>query len=103
MTAALAATLYNSAMVQGLGFGQPLDTADEAAAMQVARWRAMNASEKAALVASMYWATVALADAGIAARYPKASERERFLRRAILHLGRDLAVRVYPDAAQLTP
>ena len=85
------------------GFGQPLDTADQAAAMQVARWRTMSAAEKAALVASMYRATVAVADAGIAARYPEASGRERFLRRAILHLGRDLAVRAYPDAARLTP
>jgi hypothetical protein len=41
-------------------------------------------------------------EAGIAARHPLASPRERFLRRAIVLLGRELAVQVYPDAAALT-
>lgn len=81
----------------------PADTSPEMQRVQAARWRAMSDAEKAALVAGLCTATLALADAGIAARYPDASPRERFLRRAVLMLGRDLAARVYPDAAQLLP
>ena len=38
----------------------------------------------------------------IAHRYPAASEREQFLRRAILLYGPDLAARAYPDIDTLT-
>lgn len=62
----------------------------------------MSPAEKAALVEALNRAVRQLAEAGIAARYPHASARERFLRFAILRLGRDLAVRVYPDAADLS-
>jgi hypothetical protein len=82
---------------------RPDDTSEEAYQQQVARWREMSPAEKAALVAGLYRATQHLADAGIRARHPIASPRERFLRRAILNLGRDLAVQAYPDAADLTP
>lgn len=82
-------------------FGRAIDTSDLAADQQVARWRTMTAAEKAAVVTALCRTTRQLAEAGIAARYPDASARERFLRLAILHLGRDLAVQVYPDAAQL--
>jgi hypothetical protein len=83
-------------------FGRPLDTSDDASARQVERWRAMTAREKAELVAGLYRAAIQMVDAGIAARYPEASPRERFLRRAILTLGRELAISAYPDAAVLT-
>lgn len=82
-------------------FGRPLDTSDEASRAQVEQWRAMTPAQKAELVASLTRATLQMMEAGIAARYPNASARERFLRRAILTLGRELAVLVYPDAAEL--
>ncbi len=82
-------------------FGRSLDTSDEASRAQVERWRAMTPAQKAELVAALTGATLQMMDAGIAERYPNASERERFLRRAILTLGRELAVRVYPEAAEL--
>jgi hypothetical protein len=84
-------------------FGRALDTASRASAVQTARWREMSDRQKADLVAALARATRQLAEAGIAARYPDASPRERFLRLAILQLGRALAVQVYPDAERLTP
>ena len=84
-------------------FGRALDTAPDADAFQVARWRAMSPARKASLVASLSRATIHLAEAGIRARHPGDSPRERFLRLAILRLGRPLAVHVYPDIEQLAP
>lgn len=84
-------------------FGRALDTADGISAAQVERWRQMEAGQKAALVSGLSRVTRQLAEAGIAARYPAALPRERFLRLAILQLGRDLAIRVYSDAALLEP
>lgn len=92
---------YNSDVSES--FGRPLDTPAAVFAAQAARWREMSASEKVALVSAMSRATRELAAAGIAARYPHAGERERFLRLAMLLLGPDLARRVYHDARQLVP
>jgi hypothetical protein len=47
-------------------------------------------------------AVVGLSFAGIRRRYPKASDRECFLRFACIVLGRDVAQVVYPDLAHLT-
>ena len=69
--------------------------------MQVERWRAMTAGEKAELVAGLSRATRQLAERGMRSRYPNAPAREIFLRLAILQLGRALAIEAYPDAAQL--
>ncbi len=82
-------------------FGRPLDTSEEASRAQVERWREMTDAEKAELVASLTRTALQMMDAGIEGRYPHASERERFLRRAILTLGSELATCVYPDAADL--
>lgn len=84
-------------------FGRALDTPEEISAAQAARWREMTPAEKAELVAAMTRATRQLAEAGIVTRYPDAGPREKFLRLAILQLGRDLALQVYPDAEQLAP
>ena len=62
----------------------------------------MTHGEKAELVAGLYRATIQILDAGIAARYPHASPRERFLRRAIVTLGRELTVAAYPEASAIT-
>jgi hypothetical protein len=59
--------------------------------------------EKLALVSGLSRAMRSLAEAGITSRYPQASTREKFLRLAIINLGRELAVQVYPDAAELVP
>lgn len=62
----------------------------------------MTATEKAAIITGLTRATFDLALAGIGHRYPAASEREQFLRRAILLYGPDLAARAYPDIDTLT-
>ena len=79
--------------------GSPLaaDTPPEIEAMQIEGWRRMTATEKAALITGLTQATFDLALAGIRSRYPAASPREQFLRRAILLHGRQLAARAYPD------
>jgi hypothetical protein len=79
--------------------GRPLavDTPSEIEAMQIEGWRRMTTTEKAALITGLTRATFDLALAGIAHRYPAASAREQFLRRAIVLYGRELAGRAYPD------
>jgi hypothetical protein len=79
--------------------GPPLatDTPLKIEAIQIEGWRRMTASDKAALITGLTQATFDLALAGIAHRYPAASAREQFLRRAILLYGRELAARAYPD------
>jgi hypothetical protein len=78
------------------------DTAADIEQRQIERWRRMSPMEKMALVSAASRAVRQLAEAGIRERYPNASERERFLRYAILTLGRELAETVYPDAADLS-
>ena len=77
------------------------DTTREAEDFQVQRWRAMTAADKLELVASMCRAIDRLALAGIQERHPHATQRERFLRLAVLKLGIDLATRVYPEIREL--
>jgi hypothetical protein len=73
------------------------DTTRKIEDMQVARWRAMTPAEKARLISSWSRLVDAVALAGIRQRYPHASDRECFLRLAMLKLGRDLAQRAYPE------
>jgi hypothetical protein len=77
------------------------DTTAEIEDRQIRAWREMSPADKAALVTGLTNATIVLARAGVRARHPGASDRELFLRLAILTLGRDLAGRVYPDARSL--
>ncbi len=60
----------------------------------------MSSVEKARAVDSLNCAVRQLALAGIRLRHPDASEREIFLRYAVLTLGRELAVRAYPEILQ---
>jgi hypothetical protein len=78
------------------------DTPVEVEDLQIEAWRRMSPAEKAALVTSLTNATFTLARAGVRQRHPNASEREVFLRLAILTLGPDLAQRAYPAARALT-
>jgi len=61
----------------------------------------MSPAEKAAVIAGLTNATFTLAPAGVRHRYPDASDRELFLRLAVVTLGRDLAERAYPEARSL--
>jgi hypothetical protein len=54
----------------------------------------MPAAQKAALVTSASRAADAMALAGIAARFPKSTPREQFLRLARLKFGYELASRI---------
>jgi hypothetical protein len=75
------------------------DTAADIEAKQIELWRRMSTLEKIRLASEMSVAAKTLAEAAIRQRFPYVSERERFLRLAILTLGPDLARVVYPDAA----
>jgi hypothetical protein len=77
------------------------DTSPDAEHVQIERWRQMAPAEKLALVSGMTRTVFALAIAGIRDRYPSASEREVFLRFAVLHLGVDLARKAYPETVAL--
>ena len=78
-----------------------LDTAPEIERMQIERWRAMSPAQKADVVTGLTQAAYEMAFAGVRHRHPDATPREQFLRLALDMLGRDLACRVYPDAAAL--
>lgn len=77
------------------------DTSLEIEARQIDAWRRMTVEEKATLVTGMTQAVLDMALAGLATRYPGASDYELWLRRAILLHGRDLAARAYPDIDRL--
>ena len=74
------------------------DTTAAAEDVQVRRWREMTPEEKGALITGLSQAVGAMTVAGIRHRHRSASEREIFLRYAILTLGADLACRAFPDA-----
>lgn len=77
------------------------DTPAEVEQRQIEAWRRMSTAEKAALVSGLTHATFVMARAGLRQRYPGASERELFLRMAVLTLGRELAERAYSDVRSL--
>lgn len=77
------------------------DTSETVEQVQVAIWRRMSPLEKARVTGDLTRAVHQLALAGVRGRYPAASERECFLRVALLTLGASLACRVYPEAAAL--
>lgn len=79
------------------------DTSPDIERRQIEAWRRMSAAQKASLVTSASRAADDMARAGIRARFPGASEREQFLRLAILKLGDELARLAYPEIDQLMP
>lgn len=79
------------------------DTSSEAERHQIALWRQMTPAQKLALVSSASRSVQAMAIAGVRLRYPQADEREIFLRLAVLRLGRQLALEVYPEIENLAP
>ena len=61
----------------------------------------MTPAETAATITGLTQSVYELARAGIRQRYPEASEREQFLRLAIVSLGSDLARKVDPEIAEM--
>ena len=61
----------------------------------------MSPVQKARTVDGLTRTVLTLAVAGIRRRHPRASERECFLRLAVLTLGGEATLRLYPDAAGL--
>jgi hypothetical protein len=77
-------------------------TSPEAERAQVELGRRMSPLEKLRAVTEISRAVQQLSLAGIRLRHPEASDRECMLRLAVLKLGRQLACRVYPEAARLS-
>ena len=77
------------------------DSSPEVERLQIDLWRRMSPLDKARAVDGLSRATQELALAGIRQRHPHASEHECLLRLAMLKLGPRLAVRVYPEVADL--
>ena len=77
------------------------DTSREAEDIQIELWRRMSTVDKARAITGASRAAQELSLVGIRLRHPDATERECHLRLAVLKLGRSLAYRVYPDAAEL--
>jgi hypothetical protein len=78
-----------------------LDTGRDAEAHQIEIWNRLSTVELAALVDGASRAARSFALAGLRADYPGASDRELFLRLALLTLGPGLARAVYPDIERL--
>lgn len=79
------------------------DTDPRALAVMIDLQRKMPSGDKAALVLQMGGMLLGLAEAGVRAMYPRASEREILVRVALRHLDRDLVLRAYgwcPDDGQ---
>jgi hypothetical protein len=79
------------------------DTSADAEQHQIELWRRMTPEQKLALVSSASRSVQALAAAGMRQRYPQATEREIFLRLAVLRLGHQLALEAFPEVASLEP
>jgi hypothetical protein len=77
------------------------DTDSVIEARQIERWRTMTPEEKLHAMSAASADVRELAMAGLRFRHPSASEREIFLRSAILTIGGENAVKVYPEAAAL--
>ena len=77
------------------------DTCPALERLQLDLWRQMTPYDRIGAVSRLSRAVQELAMAGIRQRHPHASERECLLRLAVLKLGTDLAVRAFPDVAQL--
>jgi hypothetical protein len=77
------------------------DTVPEVERLQVELWRRMSPEDKLRIVTEISRATQELSLAGIRRDHPDASERECLLRLAVRKLGREMAVRVYPEILSL--
>ncbi len=81
--------------------GTGFDASQHVAELQIELWRRMSPIEKLDLVNELTVATRELCLTGIRLRHAGASEREVKLRLALITLGRELALRAYPEAGPL--
>ncbi|MBA3231344.1 MAG: hypothetical protein H0T05_00840 [Acidobacteria bacterium] len=79
------------------------DTTAEAERRQVEVWRRMTTVERAQVIDGACRAARALAVAGLRERHPDASERMVVALYAELTLGRDMALKAYPELAGRPP
>ncbi len=77
------------------------DTSSRVERLRIESWRRMSPLEKLSLVSALNSATRELCQAGIRMRHPDETDHEVRLRMALITLGRDLAVKAYPEAASL--
>lgn len=77
------------------------DTPLEIEEVQLALWRKMTPQDKMRLISGICQAVNEAAREGLRRRHPHASDRELFLRMALLRLGHELAVEAFPDSAAL--
>jgi hypothetical protein len=75
--------------------GRPLDTTPEAWERYLEAIRRMTPNEKLQRVFELTDSVRSMAEAGVRARYPNASEREIFLRTGATWLGRELMIKAY--------
>jgi len=80
-----------------------MDSSRDAERLLVERWRSMSAERKLAVSLQMSRTVRDLALAGIRSRFPDAGEREQMLRLAVVLLGSELALAVYPEISSLDP
>jgi len=78
------------------------DTSLAAERAQVESWRRMSPIDKLRAVTEISRAAQELSLAGIRLRHPEAPDAECMLRLAVLKLGREVACRIYPEAAGLS-
>lgn len=71
------------------------DTSSEAMTLVTRRWREASPAEKLDHVTQLNETCARLAEAGVRARHPGASDHEVHLRVVALHLGRELMVAAY--------
>lgn len=79
-----------------------LDTSIDAERLQIRLWRRMSPLEKARATSEISCSAHELSLAGIRRRHPEASDHDCKLRLALITLGRELAMQVYPEIATLT-
>lgn len=80
-----------------------MDSSRDAERLLVERWQSMSAERKLAVSLQMSRTVRDLALAGIRSRFPDAGEREQMLRLAVVLLGSELALAVYPEISSLDP
>jgi len=78
-----------------------LETSIDAERLQVRLWRRMSPLEKARAASEISSAALELSLPGIRRRHPGASDHECRLRLALITLGRERALQVYPEIANL--
>lgn len=86
----------------GLGHKLSPDTAPEIEQRLYEGWRNMTPAQKARSISGLSQSVFACALAGVRHRHPEETERQHFLRLAVIVLGADLARRAFPEIDSLS-